>query len=882
MNRYVTTNVNHVGFKNRSVARFTWIFSPMLKGYLITYASKKGAVNRRSLLLSLFVLLISASIASCSSSGGGDNSDQRCNEANSDFISLPYTSSSLQLTNSDDRDCFTFTLSTERTVTISTSTAGFTDTVGRLYDSSVSLIEENDDDGINNNFEISRTLSAGTYYVEVSGFLGSTGPYTLNVAYDSFSPPPPSSCQSGGSTSISSIPYTSSGFSLSSSQDIDCFSFTLSTESTVTISTTGSTDTVGQLYTSSGSLIASNDDGGSSQNFLIERTLSAGTYYIEVTPHGISSGGSYTLRVTQPFPDSACSLTSISSIPYATAGHTLSPAGDRDCFSFTLSTRRTVTISTVGSINTVGRLYTSSGTLIESDDNDGSGSNFLISRTLNAGTYYVEASAVSSSVTGSYTLNVAYASLPISCQSGNFASISIPYRSSGLRLSSSQDRDCFRFTLSRSRTVNISTTSSIDTVGQLYTSSGSLIERDDDGGSNRNFLIERTLSAGTYYVEVSPFSSSTIGSYTLNVVYLGTLSHVTRVQDTSSLNLNGAHYVATAVVSGTTYLFVSGYNDNGVSVFRVNSGGSLTNVYNVQGISEARELDTAVIRGSTYLYVTAGSVGRVYVYRVNSGGTLTSIGSSSINHLGGAARGLITVTVGSNTYGYVTSLSNDKLAGILLSSGSPFQVLTEQLYSDTDNSLYELDGALGLATAVVGGNTYLYVTGFVDDGITVFRVPSVSTQGLTYIARYSDTTALELDGAYSATSAYIGGTPYLFVAGDLDDGVSIFRINNGGTLSHVSRITDTSSRALDGAVAVTTAVLSGNTYLFVGGYEDDGISVFRISSSGSATHITTVFDTSSYELNGVLDITTAVVGGNLYLFAAGGDDNGVSVFRVNP
>ena len=834
-------------------------------------------------LRTLFVLLISASIASCGSSsskGGGPTNNTVLSEscANTNIIDakLPSSNTFGILRNASDVDCFKFTLTTERTIAISTS--GSTNTFGKLYYSNGSLLESDESSGSGANFLIERVLSAGTYYVEVATATRFGGRYTFNIAQSLHNNN--GGCPTDRATVISAIPYASIAFRLDTSQDIDCFKFTLTTARALVISTSGFTNTFGRLYDSSGSLLRSNNDSGSSRNFLIGRTLSAGTYYVEVTT-STSNGGSYTLNLNHDFTD-VC-LNNAGSLLFDIASSSLLLSSqDADCFRFTLDARHTITLSTMGLTNTFGRLYDVNGSFLTPDNRDNDDSNFLIKKTLNAGTYYVEVTTTTRAG-GSYAAYISF--LPPSCHPGNFASISsIPYSSFGFSLSPAGDRDCFRFTLNTVRTVTISTTSSIDTFGQLYTSSGSLIESDDQDGNGNNFEISRTLSAGTYYVEVSPFSGrSAIGPYTLHVAYTyspGTLSHLTSVPDTSSLHLNGAYAVTTAVVGGTTYLFVSGEVDNGVSVFRVNSGGSLTNVDNVGGISGARGLDTAVIGGSTYLYVTAGDTGGVYVYRVNSGGTLTSIGNSRINHLSGSARNLITVTVGSNTYGYITSRDNDKLAGILLSSSFPFQVLTQQLLSDS--SLYELDGALGLATAVVGGNTYLYVTGFVNDGITVFQIPSVSTQDLTYIARYRDTFDLELNGASSVTSAYIGGTPYLFVAGYFDDGVSIFRINNGGTLSHVDRITDKSGLALYGASAVTTAVLSGNTYLFVGGHDEDGISVFRISSSGIATHITTVFDTSSYELNGVRGLTTAVVGGNLYLFAAGEDDDGVSVFWVGP
>ena len=441
----------------------------------------------------------------------------------------------------------------------------------------------------------------------------------------------------------------------------------------------------------------------------------------------------------------------------------------------------------------------------------------------------------------------------------------------------------------------------------LYSAIGDITEENRFKGSA---YITRTLAAGTYYMQFisvdsdsvyytiiftdesnTPIDESNIplvaqetgfsSSYSLDVTPLPTLSHVASARDTTSLNLDGADSITTAVVEGVTYLFASGYNDDGVNAFRVNANGSLAHVDSEKEISGARGLDTAVIDGTTYLYVTAGDTGGVAVFSVNNGGRLTSVGTSVINHLEGSATSLITVKVGSNTYGYVTSAMNGRLASILLSGSFPFvEVISEQLLSDNFSNM--LSGTKVLTTAAVGDKTYLYMASEKDGLVTIFQVPSDSSQVLTKVGSYRNSSTVELNATYSATSAYIRGIPYLFVAGNVDDGVSIFRINNNGTLIRVSQITDISSRSLNEAVAVTTAVVSGNTYLFVGGY--DGVSVFRISSTGSWAHATSIYDiqSSSYELNGVLDITTAVVDGNLYLFAAGDLDDGLSVFRVDP
>ncbi len=61
-------------------------------------------------------------------------------------------------------------------------TIGSTDTYGFLYDSDANQITFNDDNGVGTNFQISRRLSVGTYYLRIRHWnSGGTGSYRLHV-----------------------------------------------------------------------------------------------------------------------------------------------------------------------------------------------------------------------------------------------------------------------------------------------------------------------------------------------------------------------------------------------------------------------------------------------------------------------------------------------------------------------------------------------------------------------------------------------------------------------------------------------------------------------------------------------------------------------------
>ena len=77
--------------------------------------------------------------------------------------------------------------------------------------------------------------------------------------------------------------------------DVDYFIVQVSGTGTLTVYTTGDLDTLGELQSSSGGVLADGDDSGTGTNFRIEHSVSSGSYYIEVGSYQ-SSTGNYTLH----------------------------------------------------------------------------------------------------------------------------------------------------------------------------------------------------------------------------------------------------------------------------------------------------------------------------------------------------------------------------------------------------------------------------------------------------------------------------------------------------------------------------------------------------------------------------------------------------------
>lgn len=77
------------------------------------------------------------------------------------------------------------------------------------------------------------------------------------------------------------------------------------------------------------------------------------------------------------------------------------------------------------------------------------------------------------------------------------------------------DEDFFRIELAEAGLLNVQTDGFTDTFGTLLNESGGTIDLDDDSGANFNFSVQTFLAAGTYFIKVEGFNSSTTGAYSI-------------------------------------------------------------------------------------------------------------------------------------------------------------------------------------------------------------------------------------------------------------------------------------------------------------------------------------------------------------------------------
>ncbi|MCA8906594.1 MAG: PPC domain-containing protein [Rhodospirillaceae bacterium] len=411
-----------------------------------------------------------------------------------------------------------------------------------LYDDTGAEIDWNDDGGLDFNSRLTFTPDAtGTVYIGAAAYAGNVGTYTLTVA-ETEAPEDdyPATASTTGSVTVGQ-PVTGE---IEVPDDEDWFALQAEAGMSYRIDMEGTPTNAGSLpdpylylYDSSGMEVDWNDDGGEAFNSQITFTPDApGTYYIGAAAFA-SNTGTYTLTVSEfvPPPDDYASDTGTAG--YVSVGSSatgeIEVAYDADWFAVDLEAGVTYVITQEGTPTAMGTLpdpyvaiYDDAGYELDWNDDGGSGFNSRLLYTPSySGLHFVEGGAYGSN-TGTYTIAVEEFVVPEgdvgeTPETAGYMNVNEPMYGA---LDYSGDIDVYAVELTQGVTYTISmegTPTGAGTLGDpylyLYDDYFSVIDANDDGGTDFNSLITYTADySGTYYVGAEAFADGT-GTYTLTV-----------------------------------------------------------------------------------------------------------------------------------------------------------------------------------------------------------------------------------------------------------------------------------------------------------------------------------------------------------------------------
>jgi len=197
-------------------------------------------------------------------------------------------------------------------------------------------------------------------------------------------------------------------------------------------------------------------------------------------------------------------------------------------YTFSLVSTQEVTIDLASSKDTVLFLLSGSdefGAVIESNDNISSAnSNSNIIRTLEPGSYTVEATTAEPAVTGSFLLSVIPTTIPAEdCTNSietNTSTDGIWEQSCTSTNGQGKYAKYYTFKLSSEQQVTISLDSNEDSYLYLLEgegTTGDVIDQNDDGGGGSDAEIFLILEAGTYTIEATTFAKAVTGIFVLTL-----------------------------------------------------------------------------------------------------------------------------------------------------------------------------------------------------------------------------------------------------------------------------------------------------------------------------------------------------------------------------
>ena len=405
------------------------------------------------------------------------------------------------------------------------------------------------------------------------------------------------------------------------------------------------------------------------------------------------------------------------------------------------------------------------------------------------------------------------------------------------------------------------------------------------------------------------------------------LQSLASVSNSGEMQLDGARALETFTIDGTQYLVAAGSRSGGISVFSIGADGNITNVLNQNGEEDGQFAGASGILAQTsaastndaFIYVAANAAdnGDNAAGAIRSFAVTTANGSLEVGKNSGAS-GVLSAVNGQELSGNTLNLQNvGALAAIpdtnqLLSSNYHEQrlgiyalgnqddddsrdALTERLAETSDASVLGGTGPVfGMTSVQIGGSNLVYAVSFDDDAIGSFTIENGE---MTEAETVADTapdepadgsepvdndTFLQLEGAFAVTTGNVGGTTYVFAAGYIDAGISVFRTDGNGNLTSVANTLNNDSVELDGVVALEFAAVNGTNYLFAGSFLDDGVSVYRVGNDGSLTHDSRIRDNGDLLLSGVSDIEVVDVNGTSFLYASSYAEDGVQAFTISP
>ena len=575
------------------------------------------------------------------------------------------------------------------------TSSGTSDTRAYLYDSAGDEIASDDDGGNDGNFRIAYQLTAGCVYYYDVRYWNSYLTGTISLSLTRGDNPTSMDIEPGSISAMIADPGGSQRLRFVPDED-----------GTYVLRSSGSDDTKVCLYDEAGNKLASDDDSGEDNNFLISYELEAGrTYYYDVSYWFSDKTGTMELALVKMSGDT------VMDISPGSFSATIELAGIRRRLAFTCDEGGTYVLESSGETDTLAYLYDEAGTELAFNDDGGEGNNFKLSYVLKAGqTYYYEVGYYDSSVAGTLSLSLSKVEDPTPTDV-NLGVTNVEIEAAGMRKR-------LRFTPSEDGTYAFDSIDNDDVATRLLDTTGNELESDTDGGCSS---ITRSLKAGrSYYYDVYYLDTSKTGTIKvlLSEVDVDAAMDIVPGSFTVDIDTAGARRrLSFACPMDGTYVLESTGGTDTFAYLYDEAGSKLASDDDSGGSGNFR-LTYALEAGRTYYYDVrfympdvTGTMEVTLSGETGQESTVTQIELGSFTvaiDTGGARKRLSFACSEGGTYVRESTGDADTVAHLYDESGN-------ELASDDDGG----DGSnFRLSYALEAGNTYFYDVRYYGSDVT--------------------------------------------------------------------------------------------------------------------------------------------------------------------
>lgn len=340
--------------------------------------------------------------------------------------------------------------------------------------------------------------------------------------------------------------------------------------------------------------------------------------------------------------------------------------------------------------------------------------------------------------------------------------------------------------------------------------------------------------------------------------------------------------IATVERGGNTIVYVTAFSDSAITALRLSASGQFQPFATgtLSGVPEtalANSLLVVEVDGTEFLIAGKAASEGIASLRIEESGALTPVDNTIDNvilEIGGVRGVLTSLEIGSNTFVFVPGQSDDGIGVFRITSTG--QLVNVDNEDDANNALNALDGVYQITAFQAHGTNFLATTGLDEDAVSLFTVSDFGV--LTPVSRIADNASRSLDNPAGVVTASLGGFTYLFVSSLGEDAITTLAVSPTGALSVVSTANEPS--VLVGPTVMDLFYIDGVPFIAVAGETNDTISVWGIGTDGVLSLITSFTDTLMTAINAPVGIAQVEVDGRIFVLSTGVNDNGISAFEI--